>query len=114
MSNNFPMLNIFIPLTGRSGANPVMKKKFTADFLKISNIKNYKTKDYNLHADIVFHFAQKCNYDIDNLLKSLFDSIQCAGIIKNDKQIKKMYVEILEDSLIEGISLKLVKLDHFD
>ena len=110
MMNNQATIDIFIPIKGKTGQNASVKRKFISDFLQISNITKYKTREFNLYANIVFHFTQKCNGDIDNLIKSLFDSIQKAGIIKNDKQIKKMYIEIQENSLIEGISLKLVKL----
>ena len=46
--------------------------------------------------------------DIDNLLKSLFDAL-AGKIIKNDKQIKRVQAEIVEFSLIGGISIEVAR-----
>lgn len=38
--------------------------------------------------------------DIDNILKQLCDALQYSGMINNDKQIRKLYVEF--SAVIKG------------
>lgn len=39
------------------------------------------------------HPPNRRNYDMDNLLKALWDALECAGVFENDAQIKRLEME---------------------
>ena len=104
-------MDLFLPMKGKTGSHQPSKKKFFQEFIDFRN----KEKDSfrrgvyegNITVEITFHFSDKYRGDLDNLLKSLFDALQGAKIIKNDSQIRKAIVEIKEFEPFEGIALIL-------
>ena len=102
-------VNIFLEIKPTSGANPVSKKKFDADFKDLIKKEHNKNNHRNIvemdvRVNAIFHFKDEHPGDVDNLLKNLFDGLE-GTIIKNDKQIKKISAEIQNNSFVEGISL---------
>ena len=69
-------------------------------------------KELDLKARVTFHYNGGCNYDIDNLLKTLFDSLQGIAY-KNDAMIKEVYAKIDECSLIEGVTVDISPYRNF-
>lgn len=102
------LLDLFVPIKGRTGSNSKSKQKFTTEFLRLCADRK-RPFNFKLKIVVEFHFLENCSSDIDNLLKSLFDSLQAAGVIKNDKLIKKITVEIIEHSIYEGIAIKFFR-----
>jgi len=49
--------------------------------------------DVKLHMTIAAYPPDKRRRDLDNLLKSLCDSLQHAGIYHDDNQIDRLYIE---------------------
>jgi Holliday junction resolvase RusA-like endonuclease len=43
--------------------------------------------DYNVSISCAIHLAHRRRVDLDNLLGYVFDSLQYAGVIKDDRQI---------------------------
>ena len=51
---------------------------------------------------VVFVYHSGRISDIDNILKVLFDALQYSHIIENDRQIKKLLVELKKSPRIEA------------
>lgn len=101
------MVNVFLPIAGRSGNWNKSKHLFESNFGEVSReIRKINKKD-NLWIEVVFYFKGVYFVDLDNLLKSLLDSLQIHQIIINDRLIKSIDATIQENSLLEGISLKI-------
>lgn len=101
------ILDIFVPLRGKSASTHKNKKQFEQDFKATDKYKPYKTITGSLSLIVVFHFIGEYKGDLDNLLKNLFDALQRDNFIKNDNQIKSLSASIIENSFIEGISIKI-------
>jgi Holliday junction resolvase RusA-like endonuclease len=62
-------------------------------------------------ARFTFYFSGTCNCDFDNLLGAPADCAQKAGILQNDKLIKKAEVEILENTGVDKAVLQFAFAD---
>ena len=45
----------------------------------------------------VYFYFEKDNRDADNGLKATLDLLQTAGVVGNDKQFKRLYIEVEKD-----------------
>ena len=98
------LLDTFMPLRGVSGNSSTKKKKFVQMY---SSKKPHKPFFIDLEIHAEFMFSGNCGIDLDNLLKSLFDSLQSNRIIGNDKQVKRVEAKITEFATIDGIRLRI-------
>lgn len=89
-----------------SGAS---KKGFELNFASIDKRRPHHPYDGELGIDIAFYFEGEYLGDIDNLLKSLFDAMQKDHYLVNDRQIRVVKAEIIENSLLQGIRIILNK-----
>lgn len=105
--SNRLLFDTFYPLKCVNGSHPKLKR----DFLKIfkDNLEDLPLypicKRVSLYVE--FHFRSEYLWDLDNLLKTLFDSLQKSEIINNDKLVRKVNAVIIDNSLIEGIRISL-------
>jgi len=98
-----------MPIKPETGSYPMKKKKFNREAVEFFKNKKWRKETGNIRLSAIFHFYNNCSCDIDNLAKSLLDSMN--GIIyRDDKQIKKLLLEIIENSFIEGISIIIGKI----
>ena len=105
-----PIRNIFIKIKGRSGSEYKRKKLFCNNF-NLSIVNKKSIIQHPIYISVKFFFVESCNSDLDNLLKSVCDALQKSKYIVNDKQIKKINAEIIENTLIDGISIAIHKYD---
>lgn len=89
---------------GRKGMylNPKTLAYRKAVYAAVYNIESFN--DESLYFDIKMYPPDKRIRDIDNILKPIFDSLQCAQIINSDYQIRKLRIERfdpIKDGLIE-------------
>jgi len=110
MQSNRGSFSCFIPIKCSSGNNNIEKAEF------IENTKQYFQSqkphfDFKcrLRVDVVFHYTGSCNFDIDNLLKTTLDSMEGIAY-ENDSDIKEITAKILDNSFIEGVSIKIDKI----
>ena len=63
----------------------------------------------DVELSVKFYYPSGANVgDIDNLLKILFDGLQRANVLINDRQIKVLHAAIIEDDeMIEIVIKKL-------
>jgi Holliday junction resolvase RusA-like endonuclease len=57
---------------------------------------------------------KKRAYDIDNYCKVVFDSLQHAGIYKNDSQIKELTIKFGQKEKDGAIKIHLAEITHDD
>jgi Holliday junction resolvase RusA-like endonuclease len=86
-----PFLPVSVNQSYRTSKNRVYKSKALCDFEKrvddlFKNFENVEFLKGNLSVDIVFELKSFRKRDLDNMLKSLFDSLQ-GRIFENDNQI---------------------------
>ena len=86
-----PFLPVSVNQSYRSCKNRVYKSKQLCDFEKriddfFKTFENIEFLKGNLKVDIVFELKSCRKRDLDNLLKSLFDSLE-GRIFENDNQI---------------------------
>lgn len=99
------------PRLGRGGHtfNPANYTKYKKDMIFLLKSLNIPKGDYS-YVRVNFHFPypkstsqknridnaqMRYKYDIDNLLKGLFDAMQQAEILQDDRQISGVYAEKL-------------------
>ena len=86
-----PFLPVSVNQSYRSCKNRVYKTKQLCDFEKkvddlFKNFENVEFLKGDLSVDIVFELKSCRKRDLDNMLKSLFDSLE-GRIFENDSQI---------------------------
>ena len=86
-----PFLPVSVNQSYRTSKNRVYKSKALCDFEKrvddlFKSFENVEFLKGNLSVDIVFELKSFRKRDLDNMLKSLFDSLQ-GRIFENDNQI---------------------------
>ena len=59
-----------------------------------------------LSVKVYLHPPDKRKRDIDNVLKSLFDAMEHAGVYENDSQIDELYIKRCE--VVKGGACKVV------
>lgn len=100
--------DFFIPMRAESANNREVKKGFVEKCRPLMP-EPLTLVDYPIKASVVFYFRGECKCDIDNLAKALLDAMQ-GRIIKDDKYIKKLSLEIIDHSFMEGIAVTMRKL----
>lgn len=99
------------PRLGRGGHtfNPPNYTKYKKDLGFLLNSLNIPNFDYSyIRINFYFSYPQttpkknridqapmRYKYDIDNLLKAIFDAMQEVGIVKDDRMISGVYAEKL-------------------
>ena len=63
--------------------------------------------EVRISLELKFYFSGKCNCDIDNLCKTTLDFLQDKGVFKNDKQVKHLDANVLENMLLNGVYTKI-------
>lgn len=106
------LVDIFVPIRGRSGSTNTSKRGFEQDFAALTKFKPNKPYEGKLILKVDFYFTGEYLGDIDNLLKSLFDALERDGYFKDDWQIKEVGAKIHEYALIEGIGIRIVGPRH--
>lgn len=82
-------------------------KQYFIDYVKRNHHRDTPFfEERDLKAKVIFHYTGSCRYDIDNLLKTLFDSLQGIAY-RNDVMIREVYAKIDEGSLIHGVSVDI-------
>lgn len=101
--NEVAKIEFFIPILppstnamyGRTRSGMVYEKPEAKDFKKTALLflpKNQEIKK-ECALSVTFNFSNKRGYamrDLDNLLKVFIDSLQLAGLIKNDRLLTKI------------------------
>lgn len=59
-------------------------------------------KNVYFDGPVIITMSMKTRKDIDNNFKVIFDSLQDAGILKDDKLITRLYVHISRDGIKKG------------
>lgn len=97
-----------IPCKGRFCNNPKYQdsKRYIADFLKLS-YKFDKPIDIK-NKMIILEFYIDNRKDSDNCIKIVFDALQEAGVIKNDKDITRYLVIKCKKKIHEKVIIKIV------
>jgi len=68
-----------------------------------------KPIDYEISVDITLILPNKRKRDIDNMLKSLWDVMEKAGVIKNDNLIYEVHTIKRIEKGKEGVIIKIKK-----
>lgn len=71
------------------------------------NLNRYPTLSGRIHLKVFFEYQGKCPSDGDNLLKAVQDLLQEAGIVENDKMIKRVEMEIVEGALADRTFIQI-------
>lgn len=101
----------------RSGKIPFYKKKVVRNWEWIAGweVKSQrvdKTMYLNeVKMDIKFYYQRQA--DIDNGLKVLLDLFQKQMIYKNDKQVKKLNVEVFQDLINPRVEVIIESYEYF-
>ena len=99
--------NLYIPIVKANGKPGIVKNKDAKQFCKYIQMKCLQQKAKVTSKDVLFHMdiliCKRKNYDIDALLKLLFDSFN-GLVYKDDEQIVDLRVrkhrKQTEDKLI--------------
>ncbi len=115
MSSHRKVLDVFLPLRASPTAHHVRKKVFkkkVIESLRVveKGIGKNQPLEQRVSLTVVFHFLGLYRGDVDNLLKNLLDALEDFGIVENDTQVRHITASIVENSLIEGISIKMARL----
>lgn len=107
--NHIPTLlnNLYIPIVKPNGKPSIIKNKEAKEFTKYVHFKCLQQKVKPIETDVSFYMdiliCKRKNYDIDGLLKLLFDSFNTFAY-KDDKQIVDLrvrkHLNQTEDKLI--------------
>ncbi len=68
--------------------------------------------DYEISVDIVLILPNRRKRDIDNMLKSLWDVMEKAGVIKNDNLIYEVRTVKKIEKGKEGVYIRIKKFDE--
>lgn len=68
--------------------------------------------DYEISVDIVLVLPNRRKRDIDNMLKSLWDVMEKAGVIKNDNLIYEVRTVKKIEKGKEGVFIRIRKFDE--
>ena len=68
---------------------------------------NGKPLDFELSVDITIILPNRRKRDIDNMLKSLWDILEKAGVIKNDNLIYEVHTVKRVEKGREGVYIKI-------
>ena len=73
---------------------------------------NGKPIDYEISVDIVLILPNRRKRDIDNMLKSLWDVLEKAGVIKNDNLIYEVRTVKKIEKGKEGVYIRIKKFNE--
>lgn len=105
------------PRLGKFGTyNPSSYTKYKKDMMFLLKSLNIPKQDYSyIRVNFYFSYPQstakknridqapmRYKYDVDNLLKGLFDAMQQSEIIQDDRQISGVYAEKLFTTADKG------------
>ena len=98
---SFDFLPVSVNASYRSFKNRVYKSQRLKDFQKkmydmFNSFKNVEKLEGKLSIDIVFEMKGSRKRDIDNMMKSLLDSLE-GRIFENDNQIYEMNIKKFEN-----------------
>ena len=90
----------------------VLTSKRKKEFYKLAEVlvdlnKFRVAPEVRISLELKFYFSGKCNCDIDNLCKTTLDFLQDKGVFKNDKQVKHLDANVLENMLLNGVYTKI-------
>ena len=96
-----PFIPVSVNASYRVSKNRVYKSKKMREFQKqmtdvFENYKSLKMLEGRLLVDITFEMADKRHRDLDNMLKSLLDSLE-GRVFKNDNQIFEINAKKIND-----------------
>ncbi|MBN2293006.1 MAG: RusA family crossover junction endodeoxyribonuclease [Pirellulales bacterium] len=77
-------------------------RKYRTEICAILRDLHFRPFDGELSMTVDAYPPDKRRRDLDNILKSLFDAMQHGGAYRDDSQIKKLNIEILEPCRPDG------------
>lgn len=99
--------NLYIPII-RNGKPSIVKNKEAKEFVKLVQIEALRQKIKKIDGPISFKcdilISKRKNYDIDSVLKLLFDSLEKIAY-DNDKQIVELVIRKHTDQEYDGLNI---------
>ena len=102
------------PRVGKKTVSPTKKHEETLALLMKDQLNRtsptWKTlESTDLHIDMTIFSSKKFRGDVDNYAKTVLDAVQKAQMVHNDKQFKKLSVELSKTDF-DGLRLYISKI----